>query len=97
MELKRWAVRAGITKDITFHSGRHTFAVMMLDLRSGHLHGEASRTQGNPHDPDLRENDGQEEAGGGDAHPAAAARNVIRPAQSERRGSVTETAPCRWI
>ena len=32
MELKRWAVRAGITKDITFHSGRHTFAVMMLDL-----------------------------------------------------------------
>lgn len=31
-ELKRWAVRAGITKDITFHSGRHTFAVMMLDL-----------------------------------------------------------------
>ena len=39
MELKRWAVRAGITKDITFHSGRHTFAVMMLDLRGGHLHG----------------------------------------------------------
>lgn len=32
MELKRWAVRAGVTKDITFHSGRHTFAVMMLDL-----------------------------------------------------------------
>lgn len=32
MELKRWAVRAGITKDITFHSGRHSFAVMMLDL-----------------------------------------------------------------
>ncbi len=32
MELKRWAVRAGITKDITFHSGRHTFAVLMLDL-----------------------------------------------------------------
>ncbi|MDE6072085.1 MAG: site-specific integrase [Muribaculaceae bacterium] len=31
-ELKRWAIRAGITKDITFHSGRHTFAVMMLDL-----------------------------------------------------------------
>lgn len=27
-----WAVRAGITKDITFHSGRHTFAVLMLDL-----------------------------------------------------------------
>lgn len=32
MELKRWAVRAGITKDITFHTGRHTFAVLMLDL-----------------------------------------------------------------
>ena len=32
MELKRWAVRAGITKNITFHSGRHTFAVLMLDL-----------------------------------------------------------------
>ena len=31
-ELKRWALAAGITKDITFHSGRHTFAVMMLDL-----------------------------------------------------------------
>lgn len=31
-ELKRWAVRAGIMKDITFHSGRHTFAVLMLDL-----------------------------------------------------------------
>lgn len=31
-ELKRWAIRAGITKDITFHSGRHTFAVLMLDL-----------------------------------------------------------------
>lgn len=31
-ELRMWAMRAGITKDITFHSGRHTFAVMMLDL-----------------------------------------------------------------
>ncbi len=31
-ELRMWAVRAGITKDITFHSGRHTFAVLMLDL-----------------------------------------------------------------
>lgn len=32
MELKRWAVRAGITKDITFHTGRHTFAVLMMTL-----------------------------------------------------------------
>lgn len=32
LELKRWALMAGITKDITFHSGRHTFAVIMLDL-----------------------------------------------------------------
>lgn len=31
-ELRMWAIRAGITKDITFHSGRHTFAVLMLDL-----------------------------------------------------------------
>lgn len=31
-ELRMWAVRAGVTKDITFHSGRHTFAVLMLDL-----------------------------------------------------------------
>lgn len=31
-ELRMWAMRAGITKDITFHSGRHTFAVLMLDL-----------------------------------------------------------------
>lgn len=27
-----WARAAGINKHITFHSGRHTFAVMMLDL-----------------------------------------------------------------
>lgn len=32
VELRMWAMRAGINKDITFHSGRHTFAVMMLDL-----------------------------------------------------------------
>lgn len=30
--IKRWVLRAGINKDITFHCGRHTFAVMMLDL-----------------------------------------------------------------
>lgn len=27
-----WCQRAGIKKHVTFHSGRHTFAVMMLDL-----------------------------------------------------------------
>ena len=31
-ELKAWAMRCGISKPITFHSGRHTFAVLMLDL-----------------------------------------------------------------
>lgn len=31
-ELRMWAMRAGISKDITFHAGRHTFAVLMLDL-----------------------------------------------------------------
>ena len=32
LELRRWVLAAGITKDITFHCGRHTFAVMMLEL-----------------------------------------------------------------
>ena len=31
-ELTKWCMKAGITKDVTFHSGRHTFAVMMIDL-----------------------------------------------------------------
>lgn len=30
--IKDWVARAGINKEITFHCGRHTFAVMMLDL-----------------------------------------------------------------
>lgn len=30
--IKRWMLRAGIQKEITFHCGRHTFAVLMLDL-----------------------------------------------------------------
>lgn len=30
--IKRWVLRAGINKDITFHAARHTFAVMMLDI-----------------------------------------------------------------
>lgn len=30
--LKKWAADAGIDKHVTFHSGRHTYAVMMLDL-----------------------------------------------------------------
>lgn len=31
-EIKTWLARAGITKPITFHCARHSFAVMMLDL-----------------------------------------------------------------
>lgn len=31
-ELKRWCLAAGITKIVTFHAGRHTFAVTMIDL-----------------------------------------------------------------
>ena len=31
-ELRMWAARAGVLKDFSFHCGRHTFAVMMLDL-----------------------------------------------------------------
>jgi integrase len=30
--LQLWAEAAGVEKQITFHSARHTFAVMMLDL-----------------------------------------------------------------
>lgn len=32
IELQRWIMRARITKDITFHCGRHTFAVLQLDM-----------------------------------------------------------------
>lgn len=32
VELSKWIMRAGITKDITFHCARHTFAVMQLTL-----------------------------------------------------------------
>jgi site-specific recombinase XerD len=32
MKLKAWAAAAGIKKDVTFHTARHTFAVLMLDL-----------------------------------------------------------------
>lgn len=30
--MKCWSWEAGIKKDLTFHCGRHTFAVLMLDL-----------------------------------------------------------------
>ncbi|MDE7179813.1 MAG: site-specific integrase, partial [Muribaculaceae bacterium] len=30
--IRLWALRAGIDKNVTFHVGRHTFAVMMLTL-----------------------------------------------------------------
>lgn len=30
--IRKWCMAAGITKDITFHCARHTFATMMLDL-----------------------------------------------------------------
>lgn len=32
LELQRWSMNAGIQKNLTFHCGRHTFAVLMLDL-----------------------------------------------------------------
>lgn len=31
LELRRWALAAGITKDFTFHCSRHTFAVLLLN------------------------------------------------------------------
>lgn len=32
LELRRWILAAGITKDITYHCSRHTFAIMMLNI-----------------------------------------------------------------
>ena len=32
IELNKWIMRAGITKDITFHCARHTFATLQLNL-----------------------------------------------------------------
>ncbi|MBN1158458.1 MAG: site-specific integrase [Bacteroidales bacterium] len=32
IELHRWIMRAGISKEITFHCGRHTFAVLQLEM-----------------------------------------------------------------
>ena len=32
LELQKWCMKAGITKNITFHSARHTFATLQLTL-----------------------------------------------------------------
>jgi integrase len=32
LKLQQWVMKAGISKNITFHAGRHTFAVIQLDL-----------------------------------------------------------------
>lgn len=32
LEINKWCMRAGITKNIPFHCARHTFAVMMIEL-----------------------------------------------------------------
>ena len=34
VELSKWMMRSGITKDITFHCARHTFAFLQLDLKT---------------------------------------------------------------
>jgi len=34
VELSKWMMRAGITKDVTFHCSRHTFAVNILDTKT---------------------------------------------------------------
>lgn len=31
-QLRKWCVKAGITKDVTFHTSRHTFAVLLLEF-----------------------------------------------------------------
>ena len=36
--LSRWVLKAGITKHITFHCGRHTYATLLLSTNKVRLH-----------------------------------------------------------
>jgi len=51
-QIKLWAARAGIQKNVTWHTSRHTFGVLFLDsggdiyaLQQFYGHGSVSTTQ----------------------------------------------------